>query len=192
MPQVTNENKVRILELSQCEISNEAGEKFKFGSLWQQQTGIFVFLRHFACLMCRSHAKEVWRNRDKYLDGGRSQLYFIGNGQPHFIKQFKEDLDLEQANIYTDPSLKSFHASGFNRGFLATLGPRGLTNGLKTMMKGERQGAYEKAAGDLWQLGGILAINPQGKVVYHFMSEVMGDYPPEEEINSTPWLSREK
>ena len=39
---------------------------------------------------------------------------------------------------------------------------------------------YEQ--GDLWQLGGILVVKPEGKVGYHFISSAAGDYSPETDL----------
>jgi hypothetical protein len=172
---------VSIVEFANCEIYDESRKLVKIASLWQKQTILFVFLRHFACLTCRGHAVEVWRDRDKYQSKG-AKIAFIGNGSPDFLKKFKEDLNLAEAPVFTDPSLSSFHAAGFKRGFLAAIGPRAILNGRKMMQRGHEQGSYSKESGDLWQLGGLLVIRPSGEIAYHYISEVLGDYAPEEDV----------
>jgi peroxiredoxin len=183
--------KCDLVNLSFCEVLSEDNKKYKIGSFWQNKTAILIFLRHFACVACRTHAVNVWKNREKYEKAG-SQIYFIGNGQPQYISAFKQDLGLDDAWIFTDPTLKSFHHAGFNRGFLTAYGPRALKNIAKMYIEGNRDGVWKPGKGDLWQVGGVLAIKATGQIVYHHISEVQGDFPPEPDINDTPWISRDK
>ena len=179
---------VDIVSLAQAEVKDGAFTKIKLGQLWQKQTTIFVFLRNFACIACRTHAKQVWDKREVYEKKG-SRIVFIGNGEPEFIEVFKQEVGIEDAPIYTDPSLESFRASGFKRGFLAALGPRALKNGFSFNRHGHKQGKYESGSGDLWQLGGILVINKEGRVLYQHISQVLGDFPPEKDVpkNDSIW-----
>lgn len=179
---------VRIVELANSKLLDENGKDIKMGLLWQQQTALFVFLRHFACIACRAHAVDIWQKKDLYQKGN-TKIFFVGNGQPHFIKSFKEDLKIQDSTVYTDPTLSSFHSAGFKRGFLRTVGPSGVLNHLKLKSEGHKQVGHEKGMGDLWQLGGLLVVKPDGKVAYHFISEAKGDFPAEEEVRSTPWIS---
>lgn len=32
------------------------------------------------------------------------------------------------------------------------------------------------------QLGGVIAIRPDGKVIFHYMSEAIGDFPPDKDV----------
>jgi peroxiredoxin len=181
---------VQIVSLANSVVLNEKEERFKMGLLWQKHKVLFVFLRHFACVACRAHAAEIWSKREMYQKGD-TEIIFIGNGLPRYIQAFKEDLKILDAKMYTDPSLESFQAAGFHRGFLRALGPQSLINGRKLMKKGHTQGEYEKGMGDLWQLGGLLVITPAGKVAYHFISESTGDFPSEQEIEIMPaWASK--
>ena len=170
---------VNIVTFANAMIFDEQGTELKLGTLWRERTIIFVFLRHFGCVSCRGHALDVWRQRESYEKTG-AKIVFIGNGNPHFIEHFKNDLGMEGAPIYTDPSLISFYAAGFKRGFLVALGPHAIVNGIKMLIKGARQGA---TAGDLWQLGGVIAVKPDGRVAYHYISEVMGDFPPTKDLD---------
>ena len=171
---------ISILSFANCIVYDEQNSPVQMVSLWQKQTVIFIFLRHFGCLTCRSHAKQIWSERRKYEATG-SKIIFIGNGTPGYMQHFKDDLNLQDAIIYTDPSLKSFYAAGFNRGFIAAFGPKAIANGLKAYANGSRQ-AFGKDTGDLWQLGGVLVIKSSGEVAYHYISQVMGDYAPAKDV----------
>lgn len=172
---------VSILTLANSLVLNESGEQVKFANLWKNQTTLFIFLRHFGCVSCRSHAVQIWQDREKYEKNG-TKIIFIGNGTFQYIHYFKEDLNIPDATIYTDPTLNSFYAVGFKRGFLAALGPRSIANGIKMFTKGHRQGAYSKDSGDLWQLGGVIVIKSNGVVAYQYISQALGDFPPENDV----------
>lgn len=180
------ETKADIVQLANCELIDENRSQIKMGLLWQKQTSVFVFLRHFGCISCRAHAKQVWSLREQY-EKSNAKLYFVGNGNPDFIMDFKNELGLGDAVIYTDPSLKSFYAAGFQRGFFRTFGPKSLINISRLKKQGYSNG--EKDSGDFWQLGGVLVIKKDGKIAYHFISEAVGDFPAEEEVKKVPWLT---
>lgn len=183
------DRKVNLVQLANCELMDGAGASRKFGTLWKTQTCVFVFLRHFACITCRAHATQVWNERSKFESKG-TKLYFIGNGKPEFIEGFKQDLGLSDADVFTDPSLISFQAAGFHRGFFRTNSLASYRDVKKYKSLGHENGKFEKGVGDIWQLGGLLAVKPSGEVVYHFIAESIGDFPAEDEINATPWISR--
>ena len=178
---VGEKSSVNIVTLATAKVLDESGKPVQMGTLWQKQTALFIFVRHFGCIGCRSHAVEVWQKREAYERSG-ARIIFIGNGQPHFIQTFKNELNLHDAPIYTDPSLAVFRAAGFKRNFLAALGPKSIAAGLKMYANGHKQGAYDPASGDLWQMGGVLVIKPSGQVAYHYISEMLGDYPPESDF----------
>lgn len=171
------DNKIRanMIMLPNCNLIKEDGSILPLHSLWKERTAILVFLRHFACDACRKHAVEVWNNREVYRAKG-AEIHFIGNGPAQFIKTFKEDHKLQGASFYTDPSLKSFHAAGFKKGFWISPGamhsrPEFLRLALNYQLKGSSHG-------NVWQLGGVLVVKPDGTVPYQFTSQAMGDFAP--------------
>lgn len=167
--------------LATCEVQDEDSNTIKVGTLWSKQSVVFIFLRHFACIECRSHAVQIWNDRDRYIKAG-SRLVLIGSGQPHFIKTFKEDLGIQEAPIYTDPKLQTFRAAGFKRGFLAALRPASLARGLGLHKAGFRQGTNYQGSGDWWQMGGVLVVKPDGSVAFHHINQKLGDYPPDKDV----------
>lgn len=168
-----------IEKLYLCSLQNEDGQSIPIYQLWEKAPAVFIFLRHFGCELCKSHAIQVWSKRSEYEDRG-AKLYFIGNGPHSLIKDFKDRYHMHEARIFTDPSLKSFYASGFKRGFWIDPGEHYTRlefyqGAIKRMMKGSPEG-------DTWQLGGILVVNPNGKVKYQFISQALGHYPPSSDI----------
>ena len=149
--------------------------------LWAHHSIVFIFLRHFACIGCRAHAVQVWQDRERY-EGGGAKIVFVGNGSPDFIERFREDLKLGEALIFTDPSLEVFKAAGFKHGFFAVVQPSSVLNVVKLAREGHRQVAHSPEAGTHWQLGGVIAISKAGKLLYHFISESVGDHAPNPDI----------
>jgi peroxiredoxin len=167
---------VDILSLANAVVFDPEGRQLKLGQVWNSAPAILIFLRHFACISCRAHAVQVWSERQKYEKNG-ARIVFIGNGQPQFIQTFKEDLGLQEALILTDPSLMSFQAAGLRNGYLAVIQLNSVIDAIKLAVDGHTQSAYSKEAGTHWQLGGIVAIGQDGKVLYRYASQSLGDFP---------------
>lgn len=168
---------IDIPTLSSCVAIGAQGQKMKIGQLWQSQTAVIIFLRHFGCIACRGHALQVWAERSKFESAG-AKIVFIGNGQHTYIEKFQDELNLKGALILTDPSLMSFRAAGFRHGFFALFQPRSAFNFAKLAANGLSNQVATSEKGTNWQLGGIVVMKPDGKVAYHFVSEALGDYPP--------------
>lgn len=161
--------------LGQCKILGEDGQSYQLSSFWDKQAAILVFLRHFGCIACRGHATDVWNNREKYKSSG-AEIYFIGNGAPNMIKGFKESLGIQEAWIYTDPTLEAFKISGFKRGILPAVGPRSILKILELKKRGfQSDENYGPQHGDAKQLGGIIAIKPANQITYYYASQYLGD-----------------
>ncbi len=171
------QDKVDILTLNRLKVLDETGREFLISSLWKEKPAVLVFVRHFSCIACRAHVKQIWGEKEKFRRSG-AQIVFIGNGEPYFIRSFKEDLGVQDATIYTDPTLKTFDACGFLRGFLNLIDPRGVKNIVELLMDGHRQGPIDKASGVHTQMGGVVALKHPGIVLYHFVSEYLGDNDP--------------
>jgi hypothetical protein len=167
-------------QLSLCLLTDENNRSIPMQSLWEKQTAIFIFLRHFACEACRTHALQVWNHRASYVEKG-AKLHFIGNGSVHFMKAFKESYQLQDASFFTDPTLRSFQAAGFRRGFW--INPGEYLSRPKFLGLAIRQAILDPNQGDVWQLGGILVVHPGGKISYQFTSQAIGHFPPSADIN---------
>lgn len=179
---MANKNNVDITKLTNSKILDESGQPVILGSLFLKNTAVFIFLRHFACIGCRAHAEQVWSQRETYEKNG-AKIVFIGNGQPGFITKFKEDLKIQDAPVYTDPTLTAFQHAGFQKTFMA-LGPASMVNATKLMIQRKELTSYKPDAGSLWQLGGIIVIKPDCQIAYHYISTALGDFPPEKDVQT--------
>lgn len=179
--QIVGDTRIRanISSLAKIYVMDENEQITLLGDLWKKDTVLLVFLRHFACAACRAHVRQILENKES-LESKGVKIYFIGNGTPYFMRGFKEHFNLQEAKIFTDPSLKSFDAAGFKRGFWIDPGnmhtrPEFITQAIFHTLK-------KTGSGNVWQLGGILAIQAGGKITYQYTSQTMDDHPPNKDI----------
>jgi peroxiredoxin len=169
-------------EFSYAIVLDSELRKIPLCRFWNQQTAILVFLRHFGCISCRSHAQEVWSQRAELQKNG-SRIIFIGNGSPDMIDGFRQAYGLEGALIFTDPTLRSFSLAGFNRSIANLLKFASAKNMISLAMEGHTNGSpFEKGTGSNRQMGGIVVVHPNSQVSYQYISESVGDTPDAEEI----------
>ncbi|MEO6460123.1 MAG: AhpC/TSA family protein [Bdellovibrionota bacterium] len=153
------------------------GRPVPISRFWDKTAAILIFLRHFGCIACRAHAQEVWKNRENVeKNGGR--IIFIGNGAPNFIEGFKKDFNLENAPIFTDPTLKIFKMGGFLHGLPHLVNVQSLSKMAALVKEGHSNGnPFKPGTGNNFQMGGVIIIHPGVKVTYHYISESVGDTP---------------
>ena len=165
--------------LSLCSVLDEKGKSVALRTLWENQPAIFIFLRHFACDACRAHAVQVWEQRKIYESKG-AKIHFIGNGSPRFMADFKQTFDLQVASFFTDPTLETFSAAGFRKGFW--IDPGEMHSRGEFLRMAIPYSLRRTGSGNVWQLGGVLAVCPGAKITYQFTSQMMGEFAPSNDI----------
>ena len=135
------QSKVNMAALRLLKLKSELQHDVPIESLWKYQPVVIIFVRHFSSDTCRATVKDLWNCR-KELIKANVQIIIIGIGSSQAIKTFKQDLDLSDIPIYTDPTLRTFDACGLR------------VNQSSTSL-----------------LGGIVAFKPPGKVIYHYISD---------------------
>lgn len=173
--QKKDEANINIEMIAGLRVLNEDGEKVTLSPLWKDHSLVLIFIRQFSCIACRAHVDQIWKKRAEF-EKSKTKIIFVGTGAPYMIKMFKEDLGINEAIIYTDPTLKFFDACGFKRNALRLMDPRGVAKIKGFIDVGHKQGKYSNDSGSYTQLGGILAFKPPGKIVYHFVSDYVGDF----------------
>lgn len=98
-----------------------------------------------------------------------------------YIAGFKRDLGLKGATIYTDPTRAVFRFAGLKLNILNFVSIDSAKNALSLYRQGHRQKQLG-AQGDHLQLGGVLVITPDNRVLFHFASKALGDHPDSEEL----------
>ena len=121
-------------------------------------------------------------HRDRYrFDEAGARLAVIGQGTPRHAEHFVEEYDLDGMQVLVDPDRKTYAAAGAK---IATADelyhPRVVARGTKIaaterLVQGRTQGHGA-------QLGGVLVIAPDGRVVWAHMADDASDNPPNEEV----------
>jgi hypothetical protein len=105
-----------------------------------------------------------------------ANLAVIGNGWPAMAKSWATHVGFPPSvAVLTDPSRKAYDLAGMKRSAVLTLlNPRSVLRWLRARAHGFRQG---KLAGDAWQQGGALVVEPGGRITYRYVSLGPGDHP---------------
>ncbi|KAG9028321.1 hypothetical protein FRB95_006594 [Tulasnella sp. JGI-2019a] len=171
-----------LYDAASIKLYNQDGKKVTFGSLFEDQRTIIVFIRHFWCPMCQDYMRTVVKDvRPEQLERAGVKLVVIGCGDPGMIKAYNERIFKSPYPFYVDPHLRLYRALGMTlktldagpdveRGeyvrhgaFVGTLSviKRALMSGLPVIRKG----------GDIKQLGGEFVLGPGLRCRYaHRMS----------------------
>ena len=144
--------------LAEATVLTIDGEAVTFKSLYQDRRTMVVFVRHFGCIFCRERLAELAACLPR-LEAEGMRAVVIGNGTPLMAQAFSETLNVQLA-LYTDPSRTVFKLAQMKRNF--GLGFSTISRGIRSWKAGHRQGAV---AGDPWQQGGCLVIDPDGRVL---------------------------
>jgi hypothetical protein len=98
-----------------------------------------------------------------------------------FIEGFieREKLADRKVTIVTDPSLKAFQAADLERSLMSTVGPKAIRAAMRARKAGFRQVAVE---GDKLQQGGIILIDKEGRLGFHFANPSLGVHADPDEI----------
>jgi hypothetical protein len=169
-----DQHKVDVLALARLKILDVNGKEVVVSSLWKDAPAVLIFLRHFSCIACRAYVDLIWKKREEF-QRSKTRIIFVGNGAPHLIGVFKADLKIADADIYTDPTLKTFEACGLVKGIFHLLDPRGVMKVVEFHLQGYRQAPLNKDSGSHTQMGGVVAFKPNGRVVYHYIENFLGD-----------------
>lgn len=116
------------------------------------------------------------RDRWNEIRSAGASLAIIGNGSESFARAFREDLALDPGiAVLIDPTLRSYHAAGLRRGRKELASPRLFANAYRAWQGGFRQGPVQ---GDPFQLGGVLVVGRDGRVMFRHADRVAGDLAP--------------
>ena len=159
--------------LADAVVKDEAGADVRLGDLWKDRTVILAFVRHFGCVFCRAHVKELEHEAGRIAEAG-ADLVVVGSGAPTFIRGLRDATGFA-GRVLADPDGAAFRAAGMRRGVLTTLNPVTAVKSVAALLRGTKYGGVQ---GDNYQQGGALVIVPPGQIVYEYRSRYAGDAPP--------------
>ncbi|MEA2308737.1 MAG: hypothetical protein QOI65_1023 [Thermoleophilaceae bacterium] len=123
---------------------------------------------------------QLHRDREEFERAG-ARLAAIGQGTPKHAQHFIDEYGLDGMQVLVDPDRKTYEAAGAKIATGAELmDPRVVARGLKVAAT-ERL-VQGKTQGHAAQLGGVLVVAPDGRVVWAHMANDASDNPPNAEV----------
>ena len=110
------------------------------------------------------------RAHENEIAAAGAAIVFVGTGTPAMAADFAR----EQAgahSVLSDAGRALFAAAGMRRGRWRMLRPSLLMNLLRALRRGFRQGRVQ---GDAWQLGGVIVIDRERRIVHVQRDAVAG------------------
>ena len=123
---------------------------------------------------------QLHRDREQFEEAG-ARLAVIGQGTPRHAEHFVDEYDLDGMEVLVDPERKTYKAAGAKIATVDELySPKVVARGTKLaaterLVQGRTQGHGA-------QLGGVLVIAPDGRVVWAHMADDASDNPPNEDV----------
>ncbi|KAL0571600.1 hypothetical protein V5O48_010364 [Marasmius crinis-equi] len=148
-------------------VVNETGVRLAFGSLWQHQKTIVIFIRHFLCPLCQDYVYSISRNYNpEVLRRDGLKLVIVSNGHHDFIKSYRK-IFKTPFDVYTDAVGEVYKALGMTRHSLEK-GPRqnyvrhGTMRGIGMVVSNAVKSGMPiwKNGGEITQLGGEFVLGP--------------------------------
>ncbi|KAH7103334.1 AhpC/TSA antioxidant enzyme-domain-containing protein [Auriculariales sp. MPI-PUGE-AT-0066] len=111
VPDTTTLTAEQLSVAAQLSVLDGSGKPVRFGTLYEDQRTLVVFIRHFWCPSCRDYVTQLGKIPvDAFTEAG-VRLVVIGCGDPSMIKNYKEATRL-QHDMYADPLRKLYDALG--------------------------------------------------------------------------------
>ena len=156
-------------ELAQCPLQTTTDQTIEFSSLYHGQSTLIFFVRHFGCIFCRERVASLTHSLP-LLASHQLRAAVIGNGPSYMAQGFVEELQLPFP-VYCDPQGQAYTLAGMQRNFGLNLSS--IKHALRSYRAGHRQ---KKIAGDIWQQGGVMAVNSTGRIIEIQADQSAGDY----------------
>jgi peroxiredoxin len=167
--------------LADIELPDHDGNPVRLGDLWQEEPVVLVWVRHYGCVHCRSHAVELDEARSEF-DAAGVRVVVVGQATPRQAAHFRRRLEIELP-VLADESRESYRAAGAK---VATagelLGPKSVSQGLRKTFESRGKVHQGRIIGHPAQLGGAMVIAPGGEVTWSHMADDASDNASPEEI----------
>ena len=123
---------------------------------------------------------QLHRAREDF-DAAGARLAAIGQGTPRYAEHFVDEYDLDGMDVLVDPDRRTYAAAGAK---IATLDelyhPRVVARGTK--LAATERLVQGRTQGHAAQLGGVLVVARDGRVVWAHMADDASDNPPNDEV----------
>jgi peroxiredoxin len=164
--------------LADIVLPDHEGNEVRLGDLWSEAPVAVVWVRHYGCVHCRSHAVQLQEAGPEFNDAG-VRVVLVGQATPRQAAHFRRRLEIDLP-VLADEERESYKAAGAK---VATtgelLGPRSVSAGLRRTFESRGKVHQGRIIGHPAQLGGAMVIAPGDEVTWSHMAENAAD-------NATP------
>ncbi|KAJ2914926.1 hypothetical protein MD484_g5483, partial [Candolleomyces efflorescens] len=160
-----------IAKAAELEVDDVEGKKVKFGTLFEHEKAVVVFIRHFFCGICQAYVENLARVPSDSLSRAHTNIIVIGCGEHEAIKAYHDMTGFKGA-IYADPTRDLYHELGMTLETLSTTpsgqpkpsyldGVSAIANVFTSIWKGPMKNpALIGKQGKISQLGGEFLFGP--------------------------------
>jgi peroxiredoxin len=171
----------RADDLADIVLPDQDGNEVRLGDLWSEEPVALVWVRHYGCVHCRSHAVELEGARSEF-DAAGVRVVLVGQATPRQAAHFRKRLEIDLP-VLADEQRESYKAAGAK---VATagelLGPKSVSQGLKKTFESRGKVHQGRVIGHPAQLGGAMVVAPGGEVTWSHMAENASDNATPDEI----------
>ncbi|KAJ3710674.1 AhpC/TSA antioxidant enzyme-domain-containing protein [Lentinula raphanica] len=166
-------NSETLKKVSSLEVLDAFGKQTRFGSFFEDQRVIVVFIRHFFCGNCQLYVSQLsseYEKLRKNFEEAQIDIVVVGCGDWQPIDNYSEITGFPPNKIFADPSLGVFHGLGMDVKTLART-PTGekkasyITEGivkgsLWSIWRALKNPSHIGKQGNFAQLGGEFILGP--------------------------------
>jgi peroxiredoxin len=167
--------------LADIELPDHEGNSVRLGDLWQEEPVVLVWVRHYGCVHCRSHAVELEGARSEF-DAAGARVVLVGQATPRQAAHFRRRLEIDLP-VLADEGRESYKAAGAKVATASELlGPKSVSQGLRKTFESRGKVHQGRIVGHPAQLGGAMVIAPGGEVTWSHMADDASDNASPDEI----------
>ncbi|KZP05557.1 hypothetical protein FIBSPDRAFT_1054036 [Athelia psychrophila] len=159
-----------ITAAGNLQVFDKDGGKVQFGSLFETEKAIVVFIRHFFCGNCQEYVAQLASVSAEALAQAHTKIVVIGCGDYQPIKNYLGLTDF-RGDIYADPTRSLYHELGMTTESLqqtpageqrkSYLRTGAIANAFKSIWTGPlKNPALVGKQGNISQLGGDFIFGP--------------------------------
>ena len=144
------------------------GREIRLGSLWENQSAVIVFLRHYGGIFCREHVAQL-RERESEI---RAKGAAISLGDRNYAKMFQEDTGIDFP-LLIDENRKAYEIAGLKQANIFHI----LRSDNAAARKRAKSGGHSrhKLGKNPFQLGGTFIFGPGNVDRFAHLSKTFGD-----------------
>jgi peroxiredoxin len=167
--------------LADIVLPDHDGNEVRLGDLWSEEPVALVWVRHYGCVHCRSHAVQLEEARSEF-DAAGVRVVLVGQATPRQAAHFRRRLEIDLP-VLADETRESYEAAGAKVATAGELfGPRSVSAGLRNTFQSRGKVHQGRIIGHPAQLGGAMLIARGGEVTWSHMAEDAADNATPDEI----------